>query len=130
MALFCLLLLPLGSVEINSFFIQGNATVSREVGVGIATPAINGNPGDIKFFSDPTSGGYVGWVFTTDNDWFRFGNVSLSKDANIALFDQVGIATTAVGSNELQIVLIFYYCCRWIVWYRRHKPCHQVGCLW
>ena len=93
----------LGSVEANSFFIQGNATVSREVGVGIATPAINGNPGDIKFFSDPTSGGYVGWVFTTDNDWFRFGNVSLSKDANIALFDQVGIATTAVGSNELQI---------------------------
>jgi|LULN01.1.fsa_nt_gb hypothetical protein len=92
-----------GGIEANTFFIQGNATVAREVSVGISTPTVNGNPGDIKFFSDPKSGGSVGWVFTVENAWRRFGRISLYdfKDTNI--FDQVGIATTTPNNYELQI---------------------------
>ena len=92
-----------GGIEANTIFIQGNATVAREVTVGIATPTVNGNPGDIKFFSDPKSGGSVGWVFTVENAWRRFGKISLFdfKDTNI--FDQVGIGTTTPNDNELQI---------------------------
>jgi len=92
-----------GGVEANSFFIQGDATVAREVSVGIATPTVNGNPGDIKFFSDPSSGGFVGWVFTVENAWRRFGDVSMSASSDISIFDQVGVGTTTPNANELQI---------------------------
>ena len=92
-----------GGVEANSFFIQGNATVAREVTVINTTPTVNGNPGDIKFFSDPTSGGSVGWVFTVENGWRKFGDVSMSATADVSIFDQVGIGTTTPNANELQI---------------------------
>ena len=90
-------------IEANSILLQGDATVSRKYTVGIATPALSGNPGDIVYYENPTAGGYVGWIYTTDNDWHRFGAVSLSKNLNIGLFDQVGIATTSPGNNLLQI---------------------------
>ncbi len=90
-------------IEGASFFIQGDATVSRKYTVGIATPVLSGTPGDIVYFDNPSAGGYIGWVYTSGQDWYRFGNVSLSKDLNIALFDQVGIATTSPGVNRLQV---------------------------
>ena len=81
-------------VEANSIFLQGDATVSRKYTVGISTPILSGNPGDLTYNANPTKGGYLGWVYTTENDWYRFGNVSLSKTQNIQLFDSVGIGTT------------------------------------
>ena len=92
-----------GGIEANTFFIQGNATVAREVSVGISTPTVNGNPGDIKFFSDPSSGSHIGWVFTVENGWRRFGDVSLYQDKNTSIQDQVGIGTTTPNDNDLQI---------------------------
>jgi hypothetical protein len=90
-------------VESNSLFLQGDTTVSRKYTVGIATPSLAGNPGDIVFGANPTKGGYVGWIYTTENDWFRFGNVSLSKTLNIGIFDSVGIATTTPGDKVLKV---------------------------
>jgi len=90
-------------VEANSIFLQGDTTVSRKYTVGIATPSLAGNPGDIVFGANPTKGGYVGWIYTTENDWFRFGNVSLSKTLNIGIFDSVGIATTTPGDKVLKV---------------------------
>ena len=90
-------------IEANLLFLQGDATVSRKYTVGISTPSLAGNPGDVVYYERPTKGGYLGWVYTTDNDWYRFGAVSLDKNSNIGLFDQVGIATTSPGTNRLQI---------------------------
>ena len=90
-------------VEANNLFLQGNAAVSRRYTVGISTPALAGNPGDVVWYSDPTEGGYVGWVYTLQNDWRRFGNVSISKNLNIGIFDQVGIATTTPGLSKLLV---------------------------
>ena len=42
-----------------------------------------------------------GWVYTTNNEWRRFGNISLSKETNIGVFDQVGVGTTTPGTNAL-----------------------------
>ena len=92
-----------GGIEANSLFLQGDATVSRKYTVGISTPSLAGNPGDVVYYERPTKGGYLGWVYTTDNDWYRFGAVSLDKNLNIGLFDQVGIATTSPGTNRLQV---------------------------
>ena len=90
-------------VESNSLFLQGDTTVSRKYTVGIATPSLAGNPGDVVYNANPAKGGYVGWIYTTDNDWFRFGSVSLSKTLSIGIFDKVGIATTTPGNNVFKV---------------------------
>ena len=90
-------------IEAGSLFLQGDATVSRKQTIGISTPSLAGNPGDITYFANPTKGGYSGWIYTTDNDWYRFGNVSLSKTLDIGVFDQIGIATTSPGLNTFQV---------------------------
>ena len=87
-------------IEANSIFLQGDATVSRKYTVGISTPAIAGNPGDITYNHNPPLGGTTGWVFTTDNSWAQFGAISASALINEGNFDKIGIATTACGPTE------------------------------
>ena len=86
-------------VEANSLFLQGDATISRKYTVGISTPSLAGNPGDLTYLSSPEKGGYLGWIYTKNNDWFRFGNVSLSKDANHQVFDKIGLGITSFLSD-------------------------------
>lgn len=90
-------------IEASSLFLQGDATVSRKQTVGISTPILAGNPGDITYNANPVKGGSIGWIYTTDNDWYRFGNVSISKTLNIGIFDQIGIATDSPGLNSFQV---------------------------
>ena len=90
-------------IEANNLYLQGDATVSRKYTVGISTPVLAGNPGDVVYYANPTEGGYSGWVYTLENDWRRFGTVSLSKIRDIGIFDQVGIGTTTPGGHSLQI---------------------------
>tara|TARA_Y100000004_G_scaffold123594_1_gene138944 strand:+ start:245 stop:5167 length:4923 start_codon:yes stop_codon:yes gene_type:complete len=66
----------LRGIEAQSIFIQGDATVSRKHTVGISTPVIPGNPGDIVYNANPTNGGYTGWIYTTNNEWKTFGDIS------------------------------------------------------
>ena len=90
-------------LEANSLFLQGDETVSRKYTVGITEPTLSGNPGDIVYLNNPEKGGYVGWIYTLDNEWYRFGNVSLSKTANISIFDAIGIATDNPGDCKLRV---------------------------
>jgi hypothetical protein len=90
-------------LEANSLFLQGDATVSRKYTVGITEPTLSGNPGDIVYLNNPEKGGYVGWIYTLDNDWYRFGNISISKNSNIGIFDQVGVATDDPGDCKLRV---------------------------
>jgi hypothetical protein len=90
-------------LEANSLFLQGDETVSRKYTVGITEPTLSGNPGDIVYLNNPEKGGYVGWIYTLDNEWYRFGNVSISKDANIGIFNQVGVATNNPGTSKLLV---------------------------
>ena len=90
-------------IEANSFFIQGDQIVSRKLALAGSTPVLAGNPGDVVYYSDPTEGGYAGWVYTTANDWRRFGSVSLDKDLSIEVYDKVGIGTTNPFDLTLQV---------------------------
>jgi hypothetical protein len=90
-------------IEANSIFLQGDATVSRKYTVGVTQPTVSGNPGDIAYYADPNRGGYVGWIYTLENDWYRFGNISISETENHMIFDRVGIATTSAGTSRLVI---------------------------
>jgi len=90
--------------ETNSIFIQGDATVSRKYTVGTTTPSLAGNPGDIVYNANPSKGGYVGWIYTTDNAWSRFGTVSIATSTSDALFDTLGVSTSsATGDSKLQV---------------------------
>ena len=91
------------SIEAGSLFIQGNANISRELSVGISTPTTAGNVGDLVFNSTPTKGGVLGWVYTSSNEWVRFGAISLDANSNSVLFDKVGIATTSIGDCTLKV---------------------------
>jgi hypothetical protein len=90
-------------LETNSIFLQGNATVSRKYTVTTAEPTLAGNPGDVEYFDNPERGGYLGWVYTKNNDWYRFGNISISKTANVYVFDQIGIGTNNPGNSKLLV---------------------------
>ena len=68
---------------------QGDAKVARKITVGIATPSVGGAAGDIVLSDKPLEGGYVGWVYTTNNTWKRFGLVSNQIDETIISPDKV-----------------------------------------
>ena len=90
-------------LESNNIFIQGDATVSRKFTVGIATPSLAGNPGDVVYNANPTAGGYVGWIYTSDNAWRRFGSVRIAEGSDDVVFDTVGIGTTGPGDCTLKV---------------------------
>jgi len=103
-------------VEANSLLVQGNQTIAREYTVGIATPQVAGNVGNVVYDAEPRSGGELGWVYTNDNNWKKFGPIQsaadnyyvglfsgafkgdgsgLSNVSDVWVFDGVGISTTA-----------------------------------
>ncbi len=90
-------------IEAQSYYVQGDQVVSRKHTLSNAAPTLSGNPGDITYYSDPGDGGNLGWVYTSNNQWRQFGNVSLSKDTDISVFDQVGVGTTTPGTNTFQV---------------------------
>ena len=104
------------SLEGNSLLIQGDQTIAREYTVGISTPQIAGNVGNVVFDAEPNSGGEIGWVYTNDNNWKKFGPIQANPDnyyvglwsgtfrgdgsgltnvSDVWVFDGVGISTTA-----------------------------------
>ena len=59
----------------NSLFLQGNATVSRKFsGKGISTPIVL-VIGDVIFNANPNEGSHVGWIYTLESSWRRYGNL-------------------------------------------------------
>lgn len=66
-------------IEVNSLYLQGNATISRNYTVGISTPSSIGNAGDVSYYSQPDDGGYLGWVYTSNNAWRKFGPIQNSS---------------------------------------------------
>ena len=90
-------------IEANSLFLQGDATVSRNITVGISTPTLSGNPGDIVFSANPTDGNYAGWIFSSENEWRRFGPISNSLSSNEYTFDKVKISTSTSHSCLLAV---------------------------
>ena len=90
-------------IETKTLSLHGEATVSRNITVGIATPIIPGGAGDVTFNANPQERGYLGWVFTQQNTWRRFGLISKDADKMVVSVDRIGIGTTT-ASDTLNIV--------------------------
>ena len=86
-------------IEANNIFLQGDTNISRKYTVGISTPVLSGNPGDIVFNANPESGGTVGWTYTIENGWYKFGGVSYEEDSDVQFVDKLGIATDSLNST-------------------------------
>ena len=86
-------------IEAASLFLQGDRDVSRKYTVGISTPSLSGNVGDIVYDGNAASGGLVGWIYTSANQWEKFGRIGLDNaepDTNIGISsagNYVGLAT-------------------------------------
>ena len=83
-------------VEVKSLFVQGDQTVPRKYTIGIATPSLAGNPGDIVYNAFPNNSDYIGWVYTSNNLWEKFGKIGLVSQNNIGISTNdsyVGVAT-------------------------------------
>lgn len=66
-------------IEATSVYLQGDLSVSRKYTVGISTPSIIGGVGDITYNGYPTTSGNIGWVYTTSNQWRKFGLIESSS---------------------------------------------------
>ena len=91
-------------VESNNLFLQGDTSVSRKYTVGLGTPSLSGNPGDLVFNANPIDGGNAGWIYTLSNEWRSFGTVSLTTNTKEDLFEKVGIGTTTAGNDRLKVL--------------------------
>jgi hypothetical protein len=107
------------NIESGGLFLKGDANVSRNYTVKLSEPLVAGNPGDIVFDANPEKRGEVGWVYTTENKWQRFGlirdedtyygnfggdgsKLTGIKPSDIWVIDNVGIHTTSnvgIGTN-------------------------------
>lgn len=91
-------------IEGNSLFLQGDEVISRKYTVGISTPIIPGNSGDVVFKSEPLGGGTVGWVYTSGNTWEEFGRISTGGTLGNST---VGVSINSGGvSSSSQINLV------------------------
>lgn len=90
-------------IEATSLFLQGDRTVARKYTVGISTPTVAGNAGDVVYHGNPTSGGILGWVYTSENAWFPFGSVGIDTGTTNVVFDKVGVATDDPGEASFKV---------------------------
>ena len=94
-------------IETKNLFIKGSSSQSKLITVGISTPTsvdvVGARSGDISLFSSPTSGGYLGHIYV-DNDWRRFGMISLEKDSDSLRLDKLGIGATSATFNGASLL--------------------------
>jgi hypothetical protein len=71
--------LTVKNTETNTLSLKGTAEVSRNYSISTVEPDFSANPGDVVFDANPDKRGEIGWVYTTDNKWQKFG---LIKDGD------------------------------------------------
>jgi len=94
----------LKGIEANSLYLQGDVDISRKYTVGISTPSFAGNPGDVQYNSNPSNVDYLGWVYTSSNEWQKFGKIGIGvgyASGSGGSVIQTGARTNTVTLNAL-----------------------------
>jgi hypothetical protein len=95
-------------IETKSLFIQGDQTVSRKYTIGISTPTSAGNVGDVVYNAFPSITDYVGWIYTSNNSWQKYGkigsviqnSVGVSSNGNyVGIASLINFKTTGITLN-------------------------------
>ena len=61
------------AIESRELKIKGDLEVARQIGISTLLPTFSGNIGDIVLNADPASDENIGWVYTTENTWKKWG---------------------------------------------------------
>jgi hypothetical protein len=89
-------------VEVVFLDISAGLDQARTITYSGSKPTAAGIEGDLVFSSTPTSGGYLGWVYTSAG-WKRFGLVSTEGDETRLSLNSVGVGSTSasrIGSQS------------------------------
>jgi hypothetical protein len=73
-------------IETNSLYIQGSEIISRKYTIGISTPSNFGNSGDVVYNAVPDDGDSLGWVYTNQNAWRKFGPIKNSLGQYVGIW--------------------------------------------
>ena len=99
-------------IETLSLYLKGTSNTSRKYTIGDSIPTTVGNPGDVQYNSIPVSGGFAGWIFTSNGYWETFGRIGPASNLGVANNSTfVGIAslidfkTTGITLNSTYDVL-------------------------
>lgn len=86
--------------EASSLLLYGSGLTARNYTIGSEVPLLAGNPGDVQYNANPLSGGFLGWVYTSNNRWEKFGKVGSNGSS---VDNNVGISSngTFVGLSTL-----------------------------
>ena len=87
-------------INTKNLYIKGTASQGKLITVGISTPVLSSNSGDISLKANPTDG-YVGQVYV-DNTWKKFGLISNSSDSLDITIDRLGIGDTGIFLPSIQ----------------------------
>ena len=87
--------------EVNSLFLQGDVKVSRKYTIGESVPTLAGNPGDVQYNANPSNTDYLGWVYTSNNQWQQFGKIGSAGGGEGQSGVGVGTAGGYVGFSTL-----------------------------
>ena len=90
-------------IEANTLFLQGDTVVSRKYTVGLGTPTLAGNPGDVVYNANPSKGGTIGWTYSIESGWYPFGAISIDGSSSQMVFDKIGVATDTPGEHSFQV---------------------------
>ena len=93
-------------IEANNLFVQGTENVSRKISISAEKPTLAGNPGDIIFNSNPARGSNIGWIYTSENEWYNAGPIGVSSDSNSIIIDNIGIGTESVGLGSTSLYVV------------------------
>ena len=101
-------------VQAVNLNLSGDLDQPRKITMSDTKPLIDGKVGDIVLNAVPASGGFTGWVYTTESTWRQFGLISTSDaetnlvvDGVFANGEVVGYAGSFTNLNVTGIGTIF-----------------------
>jgi hypothetical protein len=86
-------------IRVRDIVLQGSSETTQKISVGISTPTVSGDYGDITFTDNPISGGYIGWVYTINNTWERFGPIQ-ATDRYVGVWSGIGTQPSFFGDGS------------------------------
>lgn len=63
-------------IEVRKISLKGDLEISRDIGISTSLPITSGTVGDVVFNASPNKNENIGWVYTTEDKWEKFGWVN------------------------------------------------------
>jgi hypothetical protein len=92
-------------IEAISLYLKGSSNTSRKYTIGDSIPAIAGNIGDVQYNSLPITGGFAGWIYTSNGQWETFGRIGAAANLGVANNSSFVGITTLIDFKTTGIIL-------------------------